>query len=137
MGGGGGGGAPSNQAQKDDNSAHMQYIPFIQAVAPQNPGQIRPKKLNQKEFLKLIDEVYSYRFENKLAIQTTGTGTNSSRGAKQLPDRKDQKKSKKEQELTGKDLQEVAALYLGQKFPRKTQVDQLAADFINSIEYHR
>lgn len=66
---GGGSQAPNNQKDgQDDNSAHMQYIPFIQAVAPQNPGQIRPKKLNQKEFLKLIDEVYSYRFENKLTI---------------------------------------------------------------------
>ena len=31
----------------------------------------------------------------------------------------------------------VAALYLSQKFPQKTKVDQLAADFINSLEYHR
>jgi len=43
----------------------LRYIPFIKTINPYNPGQIRPKKLNQKEFLRMIDEIYSYRFENK------------------------------------------------------------------------
>ena len=52
----------------------------------------------------MIDEVYSFRFENKVTVQTTGSGSNSARGSKQAPTKKDTKKPKKEQELTGKDI---------------------------------
>ena len=51
--------------------------------------------------------MYSFRFENKVTIQTTGSGTNSARGSKQQHSaggKKDAKKMKKEQELTGKDV---------------------------------
>ena len=41
------------------------YVPFLREISPQNPHVIRPKKLNIKEFLKLIEEIYSYKFDPK------------------------------------------------------------------------
>jgi hypothetical protein len=31
-----------------------------------NPGSIRPKKMNIKELLRIIEEIYSFKFENKV-----------------------------------------------------------------------
>ena len=35
--------------------------------------------------------------------------------------------------MTGKDIQEVAALYLGQKFPKKSKIDQLAVKKLSTF----
>jgi len=41
------------------------YVPFLKVISPLNPHQIRPKKMNVKEFLKLLEEIYSYKFDPK------------------------------------------------------------------------
>lgn len=65
-------------------------------INAKDPQSVRPKKLSIKDFLRLIDEVYSFRFENKMKV---------------VP-KKNSKKPITSQELTGKDLQEVTAIYI-------------------------
>lgn len=70
--------------------------------------------MNIKEFLRLIEEIYSYRFD-----KNSVNGPNS-------------KKEKKDQNIS---LQVAAANYIKMKY--KNKKDQVAMDFLNSIDYHR
>lgn len=97
---------------------HGEFGNFFATIAPVNIHLIRPKRLTMKEFLRLIEEIYSYRFENKVSPKA------STKGSK-----------KKAAELTGKELQEVTALFCINKFKtQKKKSDQLAFDFIASLE---
>lgn len=95
--------------QEPEQNTYEQFGPFFQHIQPTNPLSIRPKRLNLKEFLRYIDEIYTYRFENKTKI-----------GVPQAPlHAKGQIKKQanlKFVELTGKDLQEVTALFFIEKF---------------------
>lgn len=50
-----------------------QFEEFMQYVT--NPMAIRPKKMNIKEFLRNIEEIYSYRFDFKSVTATKKTET--------------------------------------------------------------
>ena len=71
--------------------------------------------MNIKDFLRLIEEIYSYRFDKN--------------SAPNIPGSKDVKKD------ANISLQIAAARYIKGKF--KTKKDQVAMDFLNSIDYHR
>ena len=59
-------------------------------MLPLNVETIRPKRLNIKDFLRYIEEIYSYRFENKVKV--------------------------KKIDLTGLSLQESSAYFMQDKF---------------------
>ena len=59
-------------------------------MLPLNVETIRPKRLNIKDFLRYIEEIYSYRFENKVKV--------------------------KKIDLTGLSLQEASAFFMQDKF---------------------
>ena len=80
-----------------------------------NANIIRPKKMNVKEFLRLIEEIYSFRFDFRSVTPA-------------LPGK---------DEVPPSSLQEAAARFIKIKMKTKAKADQLAIDFISSIEYHR
>jgi hypothetical protein len=53
---------------------HNNYSSFIKIINPMNPQNIRPKKLNIKEFMRLIEEIYSYKFDRKSVNGAAETG---------------------------------------------------------------
>jgi len=45
-------------------------------VNPMNPQNIRPKKMNIKELLRLVEEIYSYKFDHKsLNVQQSSSNS--------------------------------------------------------------
>lgn len=38
------------------------YKQYVQALKPRNPETIRPKRMNLQQTLRLIDEIYTFRF---------------------------------------------------------------------------
>jgi hypothetical protein len=42
-----------------------EYIEFTKFLAPKNPQNIRPKRMNIQQTLRVMDEIYSYRFSQK------------------------------------------------------------------------
>jgi hypothetical protein len=63
-----------------------------------NPQNIRPKKLNIKEFMRLIEEIYSYKFDRKSVNGAAETGPIQN-------------------------LQEASARFISFKFKNKTKID--------------
>tara|TARA_B110000285_G_scaffold195794_1_gene226317 strand:+ start:954 stop:1142 length:189 start_codon:yes stop_codon:yes gene_type:complete len=62
--------------------------------------------------MRLIEEIYSYKFDRKSVSGAAEAGPIQN-------------------------LQEASARYISFKYKTKTKIDQLAMDFITSIEYHR
>ena len=104
--------ANQNNSNQSENTSD-QYKEFLEKLKPNNPQIIRPKKMNVKEFLKLVEEIYSYRFDYK-----------------SVP-------SSKKETSPPTSLQDAAARYLTIKLKTKSKVDQQGMDFLSSIEYHR
>jgi hypothetical protein len=69
--------------------------------------------MNIKEFLRTLEEIYSYRFDFKSVGPVN------------------------KNECPPQSLQEAAARLIKIKIKTKAKADQLAMDFISSIEYHR
>ena len=62
--------------------------------------------------MRIIEEIYSYKFDRKSVSGAAETGPIQS-------------------------LQEASARYISHKYKNKSKIDQIAMDFITSIEYHR
>jgi hypothetical protein len=76
--------------------------------------------MNLKEFMRIIDEIYSYRFENKIQV-SSHSKHQSIQSQKDLRDNVQSKS--KSSDMTGKNLQEVTALFLNEKFKIKNKID--------------
>jgi hypothetical protein len=88
------------------------FLEFINEIKPLNSHTIRPKKMNIKEFLRTIEEIYSFRFDYKSVAL-------------------------KKDDQPPQSLQEAAARLIKIKMKTKAKADQSAMDFISSIDYHR
>jgi hypothetical protein len=53
---------PSTQQAEEVSD---QFKEFMKHAKVQNASVIRPKKMNVKEFLRLCEEIYSFRFDHK------------------------------------------------------------------------
>lgn len=125
------------------------YIPFLKIINPHNPKTIRPKKLNQAQYQRLIEEIYTFKFDPKSMM----TQTKTQMSAKTLPSAgllgrtslaslhsskvRGTRDSEVHEDLESKSLQEAAAKYLILKNKSKLKIDQAAMDLLTSIEYHR
>lgn len=57
----------ANQTSAAQLQVYMkpEYVDFTKRLAPKNPQNIRPKRMNIQQTLRLIEEVYSYRHGQK------------------------------------------------------------------------
>lgn len=85
-----------------------EFVEFTKVLAPQNPQNIRPKRMNIQQTLRLMDEIYSYRFSQKSGAKAQMT------------------------------LIEATLDTLNNKLNKlKAKVDQAAFDLLASIEQHK
>ena len=53
------------QAQNQEENEHTKYKDFIDGINAPIGNNIRPKKMNIKEFIKAVEEIYTFKFDHK------------------------------------------------------------------------
>ena len=85
-----------------------EYVEFTRLLAAKNPQTIRPKRMNIQQTLRLIEDIYAFRFQQKAQAKSQMT------------------------------LVEGTVELLYQRFNRlKAKVDQVGFDLLASIEQHK
>ncbi|CDW71616.1 UNKNOWN [Stylonychia lemnae] len=93
-----------------------EYQQFLSLVNLQNPQQYRQKKMSISNLLRMIEEIYAFRYQKDTSkLQSSQSNFNPA----------------------DKALYVTVFDYLNQKFKQKKMLDQATIDFIVSIDYFR